>query len=423
MDTGMELSLHITDIGANGDGVARTENGEVVFVPFTATGDLVMAEVAKDHDGILRGKITSVMVKSPMRAVPPCRHFGICGGCALQHINEESYRVYKKNLVVTALQKAGIVLPDVVEARFIPPMTRRRANFAARIVKGKAILGFHERKSGNIRDVPDCLLLHPSLKDMVDKVKTFLPTLIDEGKKIDVLIQQVEGHCEIGLTGQIGKARQSSYEQHEAIADFVNGLGLARLSRRDRDFNPYETLLEVHPLVKNFGAITVNVAPGAFLQPSEEGEDVLVELVTENIAHEKKVADLFCGNGTFTGPIFPGRDIVAADNATDAIASLRKSGVNAIERNLFKEPMSVKELAGVEAVILDPPRAGASSQVHALSDTAIPKIIYVSCNPQSFAKDAAVLQQGGYDLTKLAIVDQFIWSPHTELVGVFTQKR
>lgn len=414
----MEVSLHITDIGASGDGVARLDSGEVVFVPFSAKGDIVIADVLKDHDNINRGKIKSVMLASPDRAKPPCRHFGICGGCALQHVNETVYQNFKKGNVVAALEKSHIKLPEIINTIFIPPHTRRRANFAARITKGKAYIGFHERRSSNIREIPDCLLLTEPLRAMMEKVKPFLPRLVGEGKKIDVLIQQVQGVFEIGLTGEL---KPESYELHEAIGECVQSLELARLSLRARDFDPYETLLEAKPFLKSFGSIVLNIAPGAFLQPSEEGEQTLVDLVTENIAGETKIADLFCGNGTFTGPLLEGREIIAADYAPDAIASLRKSGVNAEVRNLFKEPYSAKELAGVQAVILDPPRAGAIAQANILADTDIPKIIYVSCNPNSFAKDARALQDGGYKLVKLTIVDQFIWSAHTEVVGVFTK--
>lgn len=416
-----DISLKITDIGTNGDGIARLENGETVFVPFAAMGDVLLAQVTKDHDGLNRGKISSILLKSPDRVTPPCRHFGICGGCALQHINETTYRAFKERGVTSALEKAGVAMPAMIDAVYIPPFTRRRANFAARITKGKAVIGFHERRSANIRDVPDCLLITEPLRDMMIRVREHLPKIVEEGAKIDVLIQHVEGDFEIGLTGKLGWAKQSSYELHEAIGDLVRDLDLARLSLRARDFDPYEPLLEARPLIKTFGALSMNVAAGGFLQPSEEGEQALVTCVTDAIEDETKIADLFCGNGTFTGPLMEGREIMAVDFAPDAIASLRKAGVNALVRNLFKAPMSAQELSGVEAVILDPPRAGAQAQVAILAHSDVAKVIYVSCNPSTFAKDARVLVEGGYTLLKLTLVDQFIWSAHTEVVGVFVR--
>jgi len=409
-----DVSLKITDIGSSGDGIARLENGEVVFVPFGAAGDIVMGEVTKDQDGINRGKIKSILLKSPDRAEPPCRHFGICGGCALQHINSSAYQSFKMSQLVTALEKVNVEMPDDIRSVFIPDHTRRRANFAARIVKGKAIIGFHERKSANIRDVPDCLLITEEVRAVMEKIRPYLPDIAGEGNKIDMLIQCVEGQNEIGLTGKIA----DGWEAQQALSDALRACDASRISLRARDYESYEILLDAKSLYKRFGDLTMNLAPGAFLQPSEEGERALTECVIEGAGDAVRIADLFCGNGTFTGPLMD-RDIVAADNAADTISSLQKAGVKAEVRNLFKEPMSAGELAGMEAVILDPPRAGAQAQVRELVEGDVPVVVYVSCNPATFAKDAAVLVSGGYQLSKLTLVDQFIWSAHTELVGVF----
>ncbi len=420
MDSGMsEVSLKITDVGANGDGIARLENGEVVFVPFSTAGDIVMAKVTKDPDRQNRGKILSILLKSPDRATPPCRHFGICGGCALQHLNDNAYHNFKKNQIVAAFEKFDVELPDDFQAVFLPSHTRRRANFAAQVNKGRAIVGFHERRSSNIRDVPDCLLITEPLRAAMLAFKDYLPRLIDDGKKMDVLIQCVDDQIEICLTGTLGKAKQSPLDMHEALAECMSKLNLARLSIRARDYEQYETLLEARPFLKSFGDLIVNLAPGSFLQPSDAGEQTLSSLVIDAVKDAKSIADLFCGNGTFTGPLMKGRDMLAVDLAPDAIASLQRAGVRAEVRNLFKDPLPESAFTAVQAVILDPPRAGAAAQVSILANTDVPVIAYVSCAPQSFAKDAAVLVNEGYRLEKLTLVDQFIWSAHTELVGIF----
>ncbi len=410
-----DVSLKITDIGSNGDGIARLESGEVVFVPFAATGDIVMADVVKDNDGVNRAKINSILLKSPDRATPPCRHFGICGGCALQHLNASAYQSFKMGHVLSALEKAHIETPEEINSVFITDHTRRRANFAARIVKGKAMIGFHERKSANIRDVPDCLLITEDVRTVMEKIRPFLPDIVGEGNKIDILIQCVEGESEIGLTGKVA----SGWEAQQALSDALRACDASRISVRARDFEAYETLLDAKPFYKRFGDLTINLAPGAFLQPSAEGEQALVQSVVQEIGNASKIADLFCGNGTFTGSVINGREVIAVDSAGDAIASLSAAGVNAVQRNLFKEPMNEAELSGCDVVILDPPRAGASTQCARLAYSDVSKIVYVSCNPQSFAKDAAALIEGGYALRRLTIVDQFIWSTHTELVGLF----
>lgn len=411
----MEQILHITDIGAGGDGIARDANGAAVFVPFTVTGDLVKAEISAG-DGVLRGVVQRIEKESPERQKPPCRHFGICGGCALQHVKDTAYRIFKTRQVTEILEKAGLSVPDF-ETVFIPHATRRRANFASRVVKGKTIIGFHERKSGNIRDIPDCLLITENVRRVMEALRPFMLDIAGEGPKMDILIQCVEGQCEIGLTGKI----KEGWEAQQALSDAMATTKAARISLRARDYEPYETLLEAMPVLKRFGSLTVRLTPGAFLQPSAEGEQVLTQCVRDGVADAKHVSDLFCGCGTFTG-IFPeGREVWAADAEKGAIQSLQRAGVIAFERNLFKEPYKAEELQDRDCVILDPPRAGASAQVQELAGSGVPKIVYVSCNLQSFARDAMSLSEGGYRLNKLTLVDQFIWSAHTEVVGVFVK--
>lgn len=410
----MKETLHIVDIGTNGDGIARTADGRTVFVPFTCAGDVVNASIEKDGD-VLRGRIVSIEVQGEDRTKPPCRHFGICGGCSLQHISENAYHDFKKREVVNTLEKCGIRIPRDFKSVFIADRTRRRANFASRVVKGKALIGFHERKSANIRDVPDCLLVNDNVRDVMERFRPFIPHLISEGQKLDILIQCVDGAAEIALTGKLAPG----WEAQQALADALRACDLARISLRARDYEAYELLLEAKPFYKRFDSLLVNLAPGAFLQPSEEGERALTDAVLSGASDASCVADLFCGNGTFTGPLMNGRKIISADNAEDAIAALQKAGVDARMRNLFKEPMSEKELGGAQCVILDPPRAGAGAQIAELSESEIPTIVYVSCSPASFARDAARLVEGGYTLDALTMVDQFIWSPHTEIVGIF----
>lgn len=410
----MEHSLKITDMGANGDGIARLESGEVVFVPFAAKGDLVLADVVKDTDGQMRGKINSISVKSPDRTEPPCRHFGICGGCSLQHLNESAYQEFKKTQVRSALERQGIDVPENFEGVFIPHATRRRANFACRVNKGKAIIGFHERRSANIRDVPDCLLISDGVRRVMESLRPFLPDIIGEGQKADILIQCIEGQSEIGITGKTAPG----WEAQQALSDFLRASGASRISIRARDHEAYEMLLEEKPYFKRFDSLVVNLAPGSFLQPSDEGERALSKCVMDGAGDAIRIADLFCGNGTFTGSLMD-RDIMAADSAAAAVASLKAAGIKAEVRNLFKEPYAAFDLEDRGCVILDPPRAGANAQVKILAETNVPKIVYVSCSPQSFAKDAADLIKGGYVLNKLTLVDQFIWSSHTEIVGVF----
>lgn len=409
--------LNILDIGSGGDGIARLDDGRTVFVPFSCAGDVVDAVLEKDG-GVLRGRITLIVTAGEDRVNAPCRHFGICGGCSLQHLGESAYQDFKKREVVNALEKAGVKIPREFKNVFIPHGTRRRANFASRVVKGKALIGFHERKSANIRDVPDCLIINDDVRGVMEKFRPFIPHLISEGQKLDVLVQCVDGVSEIALTGKLA----SGWEAQAALADALRACNLARISLRARDYEPYEIQLDAKVFYKGCESLLVKLAPGAFLQPSDEGEAALVDAVLNGVGDASCIADLFCGNGTFTGPLLRGgRNVIAADFAPDAISSLKEAGVSAQMRNLFKEPMSAKDLLGMDCVVLDPPRAGAMEQVRELAGSDVARIVYVSCNPQSFARDAVILADGEYRLEKLTLVDQFVWSPHTELVAVFVK--
>ncbi|MFA5591962.1 MAG: TRAM domain-containing protein [Micavibrio sp.] len=415
-----EQLLTITAIGASGDGIARGVGGEPIFVPFAVRGDIVRAEILRGPKGALRGKILVLEQAGPDRAASPCRHFGVCGGCSLQHMTEDAYRAFKKTAVTDVLEKAGIAVPQNVECIFIPPGTRRRANFAARIVKGKAIIGFHERKSENIRDVPDCLLITEDVREVMEGMRGFLPVIAGiGGAKMDVLVQCAGGEREVGLTGKIAPG----WEAQQALSDALRTLGLARISLRARDYEAYEILLEAKPYSMAFDSLVVNLAPGAFLQPAAEGERALAECVMNGVGDASCIADLFCGNGTFTGPLMGRAEkLIAADFAPDAIRSLQKAGVNAQLRNLFKDPLTAEKLGGYDCAVIDPPRAGARAQVQELARSHVPRIVYISCSAKSFAADAALLLEAGFALEKLTVVDQFTWSVHTELAGVFTRK-
>jgi 23S rRNA (uracil1939-C5)-methyltransferase len=399
----MAKTVTITHLGQFGDGVA-----EDVFIPYAALGDVIEVDEG--------GKIIRILTPSPDRTAPPCRHFGICGGCALQHINKTAYRTFKKDSVLSTLEKAGIEIPARVETIFIPHGTRRRANFAARIMRGRAVIGFHERKSASIRDVPDCLLITPDVRAVMEGMRPYLPAIAGEGAKMDILIQCIDGQGEIGLTGTIAPG----WEAQQALSEAMHALSLSRTSLRARDYEPYEVILEARPVTKRFGDMVIPLAPCAILQPSAEGEAALINAVTNGVGDAARIADLFCGNGTFTGPL-RSRICAAYDSAGDAIAALQKAGVPASLRDLFRNPVRAGELNGADCVIIDPPRAGAKAQCAELAQSAVRRIVYVSCNPQSFAADAKTLTESGFALQTLTIVDQFIWSAHTEVVGVFTR--
>jgi len=411
-------TLNITDIGAGGDGIAHLD-GRPVFVPFTITGDSVIGDVVEEKGG-LRARTVEMITPSPDRIVPPCPHFALCGGCDFQHLSKTAYQKTKLNLFLQALNKFGIGNLPAPSHHWIPQGTRRRANFAARKTKGKIILGFHERQSGTIRDIDVCLLLTPRLTDLARKIRPYLHSIIDEGAKVDIFVQAIGDQVEIGLTGTLGLKGQSAYEKAQSMADLAQGLGVARLMTRARDYDAFEVVLSFAPVDITFGALRVSLAPGAFLQPSVEGEKILSDLVANAVQGGDHAADLFCGNGTFTGRMMEVcRQVESFDITKECIAALSKAGVTAHTRNLFKHPLREQELSAFDCVVLDPPRSGAKEQCEQMAGSQVKRVVYVSCNAQSFARDAKILYDGGYRLTEIALVDQFIWSIHSESVAVF----
>lgn len=408
----------IDALGSGGDGIARHSDGAPVFIPLTVPGDVVRARVGKDREGHYRGVLGDVVEPGPGRVTPPCSHFGTCGGCRLQHMSDSVYAAFKKDIVTTALQRAGVDAGEIKDVIVIPPATRRRASFSAVLSGRDVVVGFNLHQSDKVMDVPDCRILKPEIITLVSRMKPYLKNILPPKKTVDVMIQMVEGSVDACFTGRI----DMNLRTQETFADMVNELGITRISVRARERDVFDVVLARHSVTKTFGGIKVNLPPGAFLQASDEAEAILTGLVMDAASGARNVADLFCGAGTFTGPLSTGRKVVGVDVEDAAIQALKGAGIKCQARNLFQEPMMAAELDGFDAVVLDPPRAGAQAQVRELARSDVPKIIYVSCNPQSFAKDARVLQDAGYRLLSVQPVDAFRWAAHIESVGIFMKQ-
>lgn len=359
----------------------------------------------------------------PVTATAPCAHFETCGGCQLQHVDSEIYASWKEGVVKNSLERERVQPDAWLPSLFIPAGTRRRASFAAHR-KGKDLqFGFHAYRSTEIINLTQCHLLTPHLDSIRSRLTHYLPGIIPDGVEVDIFIQEVGADIEILLTGPFADI---SNARMEAVARLVNEVGIARVAWQPKALSPAESILSLHPIKKNFGKLVVELPPGTFLQPSQEGEDALVKAVMAGFkgGKGKKFADLFSGCGTFTGHLLELGDVYAAETdpvAVQALKSAAKShrGLTADRRNLFKEPVSLRELNAFSGLVFDPPRAGAKEQAEQIAKSKIPVVAAVSCNPQTFARDAKILLQGGYKLSNLQIVDQFIWSTHAELVGIF----
>jgi 23S rRNA (uracil1939-C5)-methyltransferase len=291
-------------------------------------------------------------------------------------------------------------------------------------IRNDIILGYNEGRSHNVLDIQRCLVLDPALEDKMQALRPYLPRLLGEAKTCDVTLQYAGGAFDMVLTGRLQKRGRFNFEQDEALGEIAEKLDIARISYREKDFRPPEIILTRKPVVKKFGALSVALPPGTFLQASEAGEQALTNIVMNYAEGGTKFLDLFAGCGTFSGPLLALGPVTSIDgdaSAINALAQTKHPGLTASRRDLFKNPLKETELAPFDTIIFDPPRAGAAAQAPFLASAETRRIIGVSCNPASFARDAKTLTDGGYNLAALTLVDQFVWSAHVEIAGLFVK--
>jgi len=390
----------IIRIAAKGDGV--TADGR--HFPLTAPGDRV------DRDGAVHFGVH--------HATPPCVHFPACGGCRLQHLDEESYADFVTGRVVGALAGQGIEAGAVLPPHLSPLRTRRRAALRAARSGKRVTIGFAEEGSHTLIDLSMCDILDPRLFALVAPLREMLASILPDRRAAHVKISLIDQGVDLLLEG----VRVEGLAADEALGDFARGRRLARLTIDEGD-GP-QTRWEPEPATISFGGVPVGFPPFAFLQATPDGEAALVGAVRNALPESGAIADLFCGLGTFALSL-GARPVYAAEGARDVILSLKAGAGRAQRRlatdhrDLFRRPLVPEELNRFAAVILDPPRAGAREQVLQLAQSAVPVIAYVSCNPASFARDAVHLVAAGYRLESVKPVGQFRWSTHVELVGIF----
>jgi 23S rRNA (uracil1939-C5)-methyltransferase len=418
----MAEQLPIHELGPLGDGVHQSERGRV-FIERALPGDVVETKVQTVAGGILRGDLIQVIEASPHRVSAPCPHYDVCGGCTVQHADDGFYRNWKTGIVRAALAREGVEPEVWCDPVFLPAGRRRRATFAAARKKNVVTLGYHRRRTHQVTDISACLIADPVLMALRAKLATALVPILQDGKEADIFIQTVDGHCEVVITGPVGQKGRPDFQVYEAAAELAHAAKINRICWRLRDRDEVELLLEVNPLLATFGALTVPLPPLAFLQPTKPGEDAIVSIIMDMLPEKGTFADLFAGCGTFTGPMLTRGPVDAYDNVAAAIRALDKAKgpkpLKAIQRDLYRNPIEGTETKRYDAVVFDPPRAGAEQQARALARSAVPLVIGVSCNPGTFARDARILVDGGYDLNSVTVVDQFNWSHHVELVASF----
>jgi 23S rRNA (uracil1939-C5)-methyltransferase len=345
-----------------------------------------------------------------------CPHFGTCGGCVSQDMAPAAYRAHKRGLVVDALARQGVeaVVEDVVE---VPPATRRRATFKA-LKRGDTVeIGFHAARSHDIVDMRECLVLTPKLFGLVAGLRAMMAALLGNGEKADIDVTESETGFDVALHGP----RMADTAKRAEIARWAQTLKLTRVAAGK------DVLVEFGSPSVRLGRALVKLPPGAFLQPTREGEAVLQVYVMAAVKGARRVADLFCGCGTFSLVLAEQARVHAVEREAAMVNALAEAargtqGLKPIRtetRDLFKAPMSPPELKEFDAVVLDPPRAGAAGQAAELAGAPVKRVVYVSCDPASFARDAKLLIGGGYRMSPVTPVDQFLWSSHIELAATF----
>ena len=416
----MSIRLDIREIGARGDGVAELD-GRRYFVPFTLPGETVDAEPRDKRGEGIAADLLEVLAPSRHREAPPCAHFKVCGGCALQHWRRDAYTAWKVELIVRALAQRGVEAP-----RFEPPLVgapgeRRRADFVLRRQGRRVVAGFHERASAEIVDVGTCVVVRPALDALLEPLRASLASVLAEGGAADAMVNETASGLDLLIRPH--RRLDLSLERREALVALAEGADLARLCWGDRA-SAEPVVVRRTPLVV-FGEARIEPPPGAFLQATQRAEQAMRAMVGAWTGDAPKLADLFAGLGALslgrTGKLTLFESDRQAVVAVAAAARRLGGKVTAERRDLFRNPLTAAELDAFDAVLLDPPRAGAAAQSAELARAKVPRVVYGSCDPGSFARDARTLQDGGYRLEKLLPVDQFLWSPHIELIALFAR--
>jgi 23S rRNA (uracil1939-C5)-methyltransferase len=420
----MPSRLDIHDLAPLGDGIHRAGR-ERVYVDRTLPGDVVEARIQKPAGGIVRADLDRIVESSPHRVEAPCAHYDVCGGCTLQHASDDFYRAWKMESVRTALRRQNAEPTVWLDPVFLPEGKRRRATFAAFKKKNAVTLGYHRRRSHAITDISACLIADAAIMDMRRKLAAALPPILSDEKPADIFLQMVGTQFDLAITGAVGKKGRPDLVVYEAAAALAHKLGIARVGWRSKEYSEAEVLVEIHPVTARFGILDVPLPPLAFLQPTKAGEDALTAAVMAALPARGTFADLFSGCGTFSGAMLARGPVDAFDSVEPAIRALDKAKgahpLRAQRRDLGRQPLDTDETKRYDAVVFDPPRAGAEDQARALATSAVPRLVGLSCNPVSFARDARILIEGGYKLDSVQVVDQFAWSHHVEVVGAFSR--
>ena len=421
--------ITITDLGGGGDGLANVD-GQTFYVRGGVPGDRLLVRRGEKRGDGLAATIQQILDPSPLRQSPPCPHYpppggNGCGGCSLQHLSPTAHDRFKEERVRTALRRAGLDDDTLRPLVTVRQGQRRRAALAFVVQNGKTRLGFNQAGSHRICDVQTCLQLQPELLEILPPLRPMLAQVVANGQGGDLLLTNSLS----GLDVLIKAPAQLDLFNRETLAAFAETHDLARLFWQCDGRGEADPIATRRSPQVQFAGVPVTIPVGGFLQPSRQGETTLITLVVDALRGCRKVADLFCGCGTFALPlavngaqVLAVEDNAAALSALDHAARARTLPVRCLHRDLDRRPLGTADLQGLDGLVFDPPRAGAMAQAHLLATAGPPKLVAVSCNPATLARDLKILVQGGYNIEQITPVDQFPLTPHLEAVAVLHRK-
>lgn len=413
------INVEIQDIGASGDGIGNFE-GQKVFVPYTISGETVTARIVKVGKDQIKAELLTVEKESEERREPPCPHFTHCGGCNLQHIQEESYYSFKEKLLQTAVRRAGY------EGSVIEPMirigagTRRRANFKLSIHGGKVEMGFFEEQSRTVSDIQQCMVLDEAISRCILPLKNIIAKVGAKAALKEVSVTLSDTGLDIVFFAQL----EPLLYELDLLGDFAREHNISRISWKSP--GGLLTVISQRPVEIVFGEARVEMPVESFIQATRQGQEVIIQEVLAATAGKKNIVDLYAGCGTYSFPLAAQAKVHAVEGDRAMVKAITKAAsqfymgkVTVEKRDIYAFPLMGDEIACFDAAIINPPRNGASTQVEAIAASSIPVVVMVSCNPATFARDARILKEAGYRLNKVVGVDQFYLSHHLELVAVF----
>lgn len=405
----------ILKLDERGYGFAQDENGDPITVPYSLPGEKVEIQNLNN-----RWHLKKILESSPHRRQSPCPYYQTCGGCSLQHMSSVAYSEYKMRRLSQALERCGLKEIEIDPMVVLGPELRRRAIFHALRTTTEIMIGYYQLGSHHLVDIQQCLLLRPDINGLIDPLKQVLQNILPPKGKADIFLTSTDVGLDFLL--KIKGDQRLDLAGIENLKEFARHHNLARLSfENDQEEWPIVTLRPPH--IK-FSSYSVEASADGFLQTSEEADQLLTSLVLKEFPKtSQKIADLFCGRGTFSLPLVEKGKVDAYEMDGKALKALTQTAklynlpLQAYARNLFSDPLSPNQLNIYQAVVLNPPRQGAIAQSKMLAVSEVPHIVMVSCNPETFARDISLLIKGGYHLLKIYPVDQFLWSPHMEIVA------